>query len=72
MAIFYIQKKQRTLTDSEVLAVCKILLESRAFRKDELEPMLLKLINNGVPREKQKAIKELISNELFHYIRATA
>ena len=35
---------------------------------DELEPMLRKLINNGVPREKQKAIKELISNELFHYI----
>ena len=51
-----------------MLAVCKILLESRAFRKDELEPMLRKLINNGVPREKQKAIKELISNELFHYI----
>lgn len=43
-------------------------MESRAFRKDELEPMLRKLINNGVPREKQKAIKELISNELFHYI----
>ena len=40
-----------------MLAVCKILLESRAFRKDELEPMLRKLINNGVPREKQKAIK---------------
>ena len=61
-------KEATTFTDSEVLAVCKILLESRAFRKDELEPMLRKLINNGVPREKQKAIKELISNELFHYI----
>lgn len=61
-------KEAPTFTDSEVLAVCKILLESRAFRKDELEPMLRKLINNGVPREKQKAIKELISNELFHYI----
>ena len=52
-------KEATTFTDSEVLAVCKILLESRAFRKDELEPMLRKLINNGVPREKQKAIKEL-------------
>ena len=61
-------KEAPTFTDSEVLAVCKILLESRAFRKDELEPMLKKLINNGVPREKQNAIKELISNELFHYI----
>lgn len=33
-------KEATTFTDSEVLAVCKILLESRAFRKDELEPML--------------------------------
>ena len=63
-------KEAPTFTDSEVLAVCKILLESRAFRKDELEPMLRKLINNGVPREKQKAIKELISNEFYFYMPA--
>ena len=50
-------KEAPTFTDSEVLAVCKILLESRAFRKDELEPMLRKLINNGVPREKQRQSK---------------
>ena len=61
-------KSMPTFTNSEVLAICKILLESRAFRKDELEPMLRKLINNGVSQEKQPAIKELISNEFFHYI----
>ena len=61
-------KSMPTFTNSEVLAICKILLESRAFRKDELEPMIRKLINNGVPREKQAVINELISNELFHYI----
>lgn len=42
MAIFYIQKKYRPL-QAVKSAVCKILLESRAFRKDELEPMLQSL-----------------------------
>lgn len=66
---YYLKAKDApTFSNSEILAICKILLESRAFRKDELEPMIRKLIASGVPREKQLAIKELISNELFHYI----
>lgn len=61
-------KDTPSFSNSEVLAICKILLESRAFRKDELEPMIRKLIKNGIPKEKQPIVRELISNELFHYI----
>ena len=49
------------LTNSEVLAVCKILLDSRAFTKMKHD-MLDKLIACCVPKENQKMI-DLISNE---------
>lgn len=56
------------LSNSEILAVCKILLESRSMRKDEMMPILDKLIDSAVPRENQKAVKALIANEQYHYI----
>lgn len=58
----------RGLSNSEILAVCKILLESRSMRKDEMLPILDKLIDCAVPTESQQAVKSLISNEQFHYI----
>ena len=58
----------RGLSNSEILAVCKILLESRSMRKDEMFPILDKLIDCAVPAESQQAVKSLISNEQFHYI----
>lgn len=66
---YYLQAKDElSLTNSEVLAVCKILLESRAFRKDDITPILEKLLNGCVPKKKQDIIKDLISNELRHYV----
>lgn len=56
------------LTNSEILAVCKILLESRSMRKDEMMPILDKLLECAVPPENQKAVKSLIANERHHYI----
>ena len=56
------------LTNSEVLAVCKILLDSRAFTKEEMTDMLDKLITCCVPRSNQTAVRELIGNEEFHYV----
>ena len=56
------------LTNSEVLAVCKILLESRSMRKDEMLPILDKLIDCTVPAESRRAVVELIANEKYHYI----
>lgn len=55
-------------TNPEVLAICKILLESRAFIKEEMENLLEKIIISCVPEENRKIIDNLIKNELFHYI----
>lgn len=66
---YYLKTKDdQSLTNSEILAVCKILLESRAFCKSDITPILEKLLNNCVPKSKQGTFKELISNELFHYV----
>lgn len=59
---------ERTLTNSEIFAVCKILLESRAFCKSDIKPIIEKLIFNCVPKSEQSAVKELLSNELHHYV----
>lgn len=58
----------RGLDNSEILAVCKILLESRSMRRDEMLPILDKLIDCAVPNQNRTAIRDLISNESFHYI----
>lgn len=55
------------LTNEEVLAVVKILLESRAFTKVELERLISKLITQVVPHHR-KAIEEITRNEKHHYI----
>lgn len=59
---------QMRLQNSEVLALCKILLDSRAFTKPEMVEMLDKLITCCVPQVNQKRVKELIRNEEFHYV----
>ena len=58
----------RTLENSEILAVCKILLESRSMRRDEMFPILDKLIACCVPERNRKAVQTLLSNEKHHYI----
>ncbi|MDD3415442.1 MAG: WYL domain-containing protein [Lachnospiraceae bacterium] len=55
-------------SNSEVLALCKILLDSRAFTKKEMTEMLDKLISCCVPKKNQKLVTDLISNEEFHYV----
>ena len=59
---------QGNLSNSETLAVCKILLDSRAFPKDEMQAILDKLISCCVPKENRQPVKELIGNEEHHYI----
>ena len=58
----------RGLSNSEILAVCKILLESRSMRRDEMMPILDKLIDCCVPEESKRAVTELIANEKHHYV----
>ena len=55
-------------SNSEVLAICKILLDSRAFTKKEMTSMLDRLISRCVPKTNQQLVKDLISNEVFHYV----
>ena len=57
-----------TLSNPEILAICKILLDSRAFTKEEMKGMLSKLIECCVPKDNQRLVKELIINEAYHYI----
>lgn len=56
------------LSNSEVLAVCKILLDSRALTKLEMKSILDKLLACCVPEINRKLVKELIDNEVFHYV----
>ena len=56
------------LSNSEVLAICKILLDSRAFTKEEMTGILDKLISCCVPKANQQLVNDLISNETFHYV----
>ena len=63
-----LQSNPKGLTNDEILAVCKILLESRSLRRDEMLPILDKLVECAVPAQNQKLIDDLILNETFHYI----
>lgn len=56
------------LTNSEILAVCKILLESRSLPADDMLPILDKLIDCAVPPENQRDVRALVANEKLHYI----
>ena len=56
------------LSNSEILAVCKILLESRYMRRDEMMPILDKLVTRCVPSENRKEVNALLANERHHYV----
>lgn len=59
---------QSKLTNGEILAVCKILLDSRALTKKEMDVLLKKLMNCCVPEIDKKLVYEMIQNEAYHYI----
>ena len=61
-------KKKTQLEEKELLAVAKILLESRALTKQELYPIIHKLIHLCSNEADMKLLRELIKNEEFHYV----
>ena len=63
-----VQRQPSWLSNGEILAVCKILLESRSMRRDEMFPILDKLVDCCVPANNRRAVNTLLSNEKFHYI----
>src|SRR6056297_2783862 len=64
------RKEENYLTNKEVLALCKILLESRAFNEEELSNLIQKLLLQTTQSDR-KSVKELIKNEWAHYIPLT-
>ena len=55
-------------TKSEILAVCKILLDSRSLTKEEMLPIIIKLLHYCLLDDNRKKVRELINNEIYHYI----
>ncbi len=56
------------LNNDEILAVSKILLESRAFTKKEISIILDKMVAGCVPQSNMKLVADLIANEKYHYV----
>jgi len=63
-----VDNSHTTLSNSEVLAACKILLESRSMRRDEMLPILDKLIECCAEEDSKKAVHDLVANEAYHYL----
>ena len=58
--------EQDCLEAKEILAICKVLLESRCLMHEELFPLLGKLIRCGNP-DTQRQLHNFIENERYHY-----
>lgn len=56
------------MSNSEILAASKILLNSRAFSKKEMNALLEKLINGCASKEFMKLVKDAVRNEQYHYV----
>ncbi|WP_242839407.1 helix-turn-helix transcriptional regulator [Oribacterium sp. P6A1] len=61
-------QERSMMTNSEILAISKILLESRAFTKKELGIIIDKLLTSCVPIKNMKIVSDLIANEKYHYV----
>ncbi len=62
-----VNEEMGSLSTKEVLALCKILLESRAFTRVELDPIIKKLTAQVVQADRA-SVNDIIRNELFYYI----
>lgn len=66
---YYLVSKDACMLDhGELIALCKILLESRAFAKEEMTSMINKLLSCCVHPQNRSNVLAYISNELRCYI----
>lgn len=63
-----VNKDTAVLNDSEFIAVCKILLESRAFAAEEMTPVINKLLGCCVQPKNRRIIDEWVAGELRCYL----
>lgn len=61
------RKSIDNFTAQEVYSLCKILIESRAFNKNEFECVTNKLLSQ-LPQGKKQEVERVISNERYNYI----
>lgn len=59
---------RNSMTKEETLAVCKILLESRALVKGEMFPIIYKMVNELSDEKDRRFLKAMLDNEMHHYI----
>lgn len=64
---YLVSQEAEHLSSGEVLALCKILLESRAFTKEQIEKQLRIVLSFCVSKQEKADIEYFISNELFNY-----
>ena len=65
---YYLVRFEREwLSNQEVLAICKILLESRAFAKEEMNRLLTKLLTQATPTQR-KVVEGIIKDESVNYV----
>ena len=65
---YYLVRFEREwLSNQEVLAICKILLESRAFAKEEMNRLLEKLLAQATPTQR-KVVEGIIKSESVNYM----
>lgn len=65
---YYLVRFEREwLSNQEVLAICKILLESRAFAKEEMNRLLTKLLAQATPTQR-KVVESIIKDESVNYV----
>ncbi len=55
------------LTGKEVFAVCKVLLESRPFCKEEFLPIIDKLTDGSSYDNDLSHVRDMVANEKYHY-----
>jgi len=61
--------EDRFFKSEEIMAITKVLLESRAFSKKQINTLIHKCLKFCIPK-KRKHIEEIIKNEKFHYVPA--
>jgi predicted DNA-binding transcriptional regulator YafY len=62
-----VKRGREWLSKEEVLAILKILLESRAFPRDEIKVLCGKLLGQTLPDD-SALIRDIVKNELFYYV----
>ncbi|MBB6630747.1 helix-turn-helix transcriptional regulator [Clostridium algidicarnis] len=60
-------KDTKILNEKDILSICKVLLESKGFSKEEIEKVINKLLCDCVSEDK-KIVENIIANELFNYV----